>query len=231
MNIYQTNRCNMMDAVLSYLTLNAAAISKSTGLTEAIDKLTVLMEAIWVKDNEKSGAKAGKSDKKNSSKESLEQQTLDIAAGLFLWGKRNKSPEIKALAEMKKSDFTRLRDAVKITKAKAIFNAAAGKDLSFADITEEDIVNLGKAADDFKKNIGDISTAAASKIGAGITLDQMIDEAIKLMNEDFDKYMKHYETKNLQLYASYKAARVIHDKGGKQANHTEIPQTAAAQAG
>jgi len=225
MNIHQTNRSNMIESVLSYLALHVSIISGSTGLSESIAKLKTLIEAIWVKDNEKKGATTGKVDKKRNSQSVLEKQTLHIAAALFLWGKKNNDMEIKKLAELKKSDFGKLRDADKINKAKAIYNAATGKDLSFAKVAEADITKLNDIANEYKNDIANVSTAASKRIAAGQTLDQMLDEAVNLLKEEIDKYLIQFEDESPEFYAGYKAARVIWDKGGKQNNNGTVQTT------
>ncbi|HVO76240.1 MAG TPA: hypothetical protein VMT35_19615, partial [Ignavibacteriaceae bacterium] len=227
MNIIQTNRSNMMESVLSYLLLYGETIADPNGLTKSIQKLTELMEAIWVKDNEKNGATNGKTAKKRDSGSSLINQVLKIAAGLYLWAKRNNNFEVKHLTDFPKSEYVKLRDVEKINKAKAIYKSAHGIDLNFAKIKPEEIEKLNQLAEEHKQDIGDVSNGATKRIAAGQTLDQMIDEAMNLLNEEFDKYLLIYKQDKPEMYAGYKAARVIWDKGGgRQTNGNGADQAA-----
>jgi hypothetical protein len=220
----------MIESVLSYLLLHAESIAESTGLTISIQKLNELIEAIWVKDNEKNVATNGKTAKKKDSGSALEKQVLKIAAGLYLWGKRNNNFEVKQLTDITKSDFKMLRDAEKINKAKAIYKSAKGLDLAFAKIKPEDVEKLNQLAEEHKQDIGDVSNGAKKRIAAGQTLDQMIDEAVTLLSEEFDRYMKIYEQEKPELGAGYKAARVIWDKGGARQSNNGEEQAAVKQA-
>lgn len=225
MNISQTNRSNMIESVLSYLLLHAESIAESTGMTTSIQKLNELIEAIWVKDNEKNGATNGKTAKKRDSGSALEKQVLKIASGLYLWGKRNNNFEVKQLTDFTKSDYIRLRDAQKINKAKAVYKAAKGMDLAFAKLKPADVDKLNQLAEEHKMDIGDVSNGAKKRIAAGQTLDQMLEEAMKLLSEEFDRFMKIYEQEKPEMCAGYKAARVIWDKGGgRQTNNNGTEQ-------
>ena len=55
----------------------------------------------------------------------------------------------------------------------------------------------------------------------------MMDEAMKLLSEEFDRYMKIYEQEKPELCAGYKAARVIWDKGGGRQTGNGAEQAAA----
>lgn len=227
MNIHQTNRSNMIEAVLSYLTLHSETITQSTGLAGPLRKVKDLMEAIWVKSNEKSAATNGKTAKKRDSGNALEKQTVKIAAALFLWAKQNNNYEVKQLSKLTKSGFEQLRDAERINRAKAIYNATKGKDLLFANVIETDIELLNTLANEHKQDIANVSLGATKRIAAGQTLDQMLDEAVTILNEEFDKYLLIYEDSKPEFYKGYKAARVIWDKGGKQVNNN-VTETQAA---
>ncbi|MCX6149223.1 MAG: hypothetical protein NTX22_01720 [Ignavibacteriales bacterium] len=215
MNIKQTNKVNMFERVAAYLALFKTKIVYSTAFQEAINSLEELTEAIWAKDNEKSGATSGKIDTKTQSGAALVTQTLKVTAALFLWGKKNKNDEIKALAGIKKSEFNGLRDAQKVNKAKAIYEAAKDKDLTFAGVEAADINQLNTIADEFKGGITDIGSGASKRISAGVSLDEMITQGDTAIKEDIDNFMQAYVDKNPEFYTGYKAARVIYDKGGK----------------
>jgi len=206
----------MIDAVLAYLDLHASEISEASGFGEAITQVQDLAEAIWVKDNEKTVHTSGKYTKKKNSGEALAKQVLKISAGLFLWAKKNNNTELKELADITKSRFVQLRDAEKFNVAKSIFGAATGKDMAFAKVTPADITKLDTLADDFKKDIAGMSSGASKRIAAGESLESMINEAMEIVKEDFDKYMLQYAEDKPEFYTGYKSARVIWDKGGKQ---------------
>jgi hypothetical protein len=231
-NSHQTNRVNMIESVLSYLALNKTYITESAGLTESMEKVQELIEAIWLKNAEKNGASTGKTAKKKNSGSALEKQTFKIAAGLFLWAKKNKDIEMKKFADLKVSQYEGLRDAEKISKAKAIFGASSGKDLLFAKIKPADIEKLNELANEHKNDIASVSIGASKRVAAGQTLDQMIDETMTILKEEFDKYMLQYSDDYPEFYKGYKSARVIWDKGGRQNhNETEVQSLVKVQAG
>ncbi len=215
MNLKQGNRVNMFERVFAYLNIFLTKLIFPAAFVEAIGNLEDLIEAIWVKDNEKAGATGGKADKKAKSGASLVTQTLKVAAALFLWAKKNKNDEIKALAGIKKSEFNSLRDAQKVNRAKAIYEAAKDKDLTFAGVEATDITQLNIIADEFRSNITDLGSSAAKRIGAGASLDDLIVQADTLIKEDIDRFVLPFADKNPEFYLGYKAARVIYDKGGK----------------
>jgi len=206
----------MIEAVLAYLDLHTPDVTESAGLVEAVDKVKELTEAIWVKDNEKTGFSNGKRTRKENSEQALIKQVMKISSALFLWAKKNNNTEIKELADLTKSHFTKQRDAEKVNVAKAVFGAANGKDLAFAKVPAAEITKLDTLADEFKKDIAGISSGASKRVAAGQSLESMIDEAMEMLNEEFDKYMLQYSEDKPEFYNGYKAARVIWDKGGKQ---------------
>jgi hypothetical protein len=221
----QSNRVNMIEAVLSYLIVNTAAAGAAAGLTEAMDKIKELLEAIWVKDTEKQKATTGKSVKKKKTKELLCIQAVKVADGLFLWSKKNENIEMKAFSSVTRSHYSKKRDAHKINFAKALCSAAAGKDMNFAGVKEADVTKLSDLANEFKKDIGGLSTGAANRIAVGHTLDQIINETMNQLKEDLDKYMQIYSDENPELYSGYKAARVLWDKGVRHNGETSAPMT------
>ena len=87
MTITQTNRSNMIESVQSYLALHADTIADPAGLTTSIQKLTELMEAIWVKDNEKNVATNGKTAKKKDSGSALERAGIENSSRVIPVGK------------------------------------------------------------------------------------------------------------------------------------------------
>jgi hypothetical protein len=227
MNLKQINRLNMIEAVIAYLSFYTEYIAESTGLGETLEKVKTLADAIRAKDNEKSGATTGKSIKKKNSGKELRKQVIKISSALFIWAKKNNEEEIKALASISKSEFKQKRDADKVNTAKAIFNAANGKDLAFAKVTVEDITRLDTLADEFKDNIVGLSSGASKRAAAGQSLDDMVDEAMKILNEEMDKYMIQFSEEQSEFYNGYKSARVIWDKGGRHAE--QVPEEEPAE--
>ena len=219
----QSNRVNMIEAVLSYLIVNTAVTAAAAGLTEAADKVKELLEAIWIKDAEKQKATTGKSDKKKKTGELLITQAVKVANGLFLWSKKNENIEMKKFSAVTRSHFGKKRDAEKINFAKALCSAAAGKDMIFAGVKEAEVTKLGDLANEFKRDIAGLSTGAANRIAAGQTIDDMINETMTLLKEDLDKYMQIHSNENPEQYNGYKAARVVWYKGVRHNGESSIP--------
>ena len=216
MNIKQTNRANMIDAVIAFLDQHNGKVAESTGFVEAVDQVKELAEAISLKDNEKNGHSNGKTTKNDLSEKALVKHVLKISHALFLWAKKNNNIEIKDLATITKSSFLKLRDKEKVNVAIAIYEAANGKDLAFSKINAAAITQLNTLATQYKNDIAGVSTGANNRIAAGQSLESMLDEAALLLSEECDKYMFQYIDENEEFYNGYKSARVIWDKGGSK---------------
>ena len=163
MTQYQINRTNMLEAVIAFLELHNAEVTESTGLTNAVAEVKTIASAVRDKTNEKKGSTQGKSVKKEISFTALSKHVVKIAAGLSVWARNNNNVEIKALTDFSKSDFNGLRDNEKYNIAKAVYDAANGKDLGFAKITAAQITQLKTLADQFKADIGGISSGQSKK--------------------------------------------------------------------
>jgi hypothetical protein len=147
-----------------------------------------------------------------------------VSAALYLWAKKNNNVETAAIANIRRSDFNRARDNDKVNKAVAIYEAAGGKDLAFADVTPEDITSLNTLANDFRKNISDLHSGTSLRAAAGESVEEMINTALKVLKEQLDKFMIKFSVTDPEFYSGYRSARVILNRKGTRKE--EEPQQA-----
>ena len=224
MRLQQSNRLSMIEAVTAYLSLYPEHLAESTDFAAALDLVKDLADDIRAKDNQKSGATAGKSNKKSNTAKQLMDKLLIISSALFLWAQKNNDHEITVLANISKSDFKRARDNEKVNKAVAIYEAANGKDLAFANVTAEDITSLNTLAGEFRNALSDLHSGTSIRAAAGESLTEMMNQALRIIKEQLDKFMIGYSISDPEFYSGYKSARAIWDKRGRRKEEEPVEQ-------
>lgn len=182
-------------------------------ILERLAGLKSVSERILLYEGKLKNSTAGKTDSKNVTKDDLIRISLIVTAGLYGYGIDSKDSEARELGDMVVTDFNRMRQSEIPAKAKTILAKATslGGSIEKYGVGPDELTELETTIASFLGKMSDMGAGSSDQGSARDTLDGLFDEA-NLLLDSLDKLMIRFETKEPELYSTYKAARVIRDK-------------------
>lgn len=224
----QSNKLSMFDAVAAVLKENAAKLSGTPILETLKTEFLAKVENIRATDQLVKSASAGKTSAKDEAKEDLIEILLPLANSFYVFAKRNKNEELKALSNVTKSVLNKLRENDLVIKAATIKDALTANKAVLADfmITEAKITELANMITSFQTATETKDSGFANRVAARESLDTLFDETDDLLTDEIDGLMEVFKGSNVDFYNTYFSARVTKDLGyRKEVKETPTPVT------
>ncbi len=154
-------------------------------------------------------------DQKEEIAEDLKEKSMEIAGALFAYASLISDAALKARADFARSDFSRMRDTLVIENAKQILTDAksiSGKLLDYG-ISEEILNDYSTKIDEYEKTVTSPREAVIERKTATETIPDMMREIDEILDNQMDRIMQRYLSKNPAFYYDYFSAREIMDEG------------------
>lgn len=211
----QENKFTMYQAVTSLLDANTAKTAAMTAFATALTSFKDITTAISEKNIQKNTATAGKTTLKNQQQSELIESALPIAGALYALGSATDDPRIQALGNLKKGYLSNLRDTELtdvITNLKNLADSYAAP-LAPYGLTPAAIAALDTKLTTYSSALGGKEASFSTKVAAVKVLDDLFDDADKLLKDQLDRMMEMFAPTDQQFYQEYKSAREIKDLG------------------
>jgi hypothetical protein len=211
LNSRDTNRFQMLLAVLSYMNLHNAVWSSIPiiGVFKAeLDGLTQ-----GVKDKLKLAGidTSGMTISKNSLKEQIAQKAAVLSGALASYCAVNGKDDLLSNGYLTQSQVQSLRD-VNLPEVISNFIALLSTEVaSMVDygVTQAQVDDLARSVDDFRELIGLPRLKRSEANIAKQEATSIIDQGTDLLNDKMDKMMLQFKQSNLTFYDGYQSARMI----------------------
>ena len=215
MRLTQSNKLTMFEAVINYLEERTGIVNSIAEFAVSFTEFKTAAKSISEKEVERQTASAGKTNAKYSAEEELIDSTVDVGAGLFTYSRKNKIAESKELSDISERKLGRLKDVDLLNKCTQVYNAAKNVESELAPfgVTAELVEGLRSKIAAFELSIGDRNASAAKRKGAGKTVVEMFNEADDILEEELDRFVDKFKTRDTDFYEGYYAARNIKNLG------------------
>ena len=221
-NLFST--CQIVD---SFLSSNVTLVAQIPAFERAHLKLGGLIKTIREKDSGRQSIKAGKTEIKWNKRNELVTALFQLASGLYTYADEHKKPEILHRVDQPESYYKRMRDNILLMEAQGLLELTKGIETELADhgITAEELASCTTAANDYEAAIKDAGTSEAEGSSATKTVYQLLGEAKELIENQLDRHVEKFRTKNAEFYDKYWSARRVIDNGTRHEKKPEAPTT------
>jgi hypothetical protein len=216
----QRNKYMMLIAVLALLKISTVITAVIPAFAAVVARLQQIADDINTRANERNQSEAGTYDARDGAEEELLDTLDEVANALVAYASNDHLPDVREIAGIKRSKLDKMAKAELVLRADAIIALAIKYKQQIAryGAPAEKVDSLQPALDAFKGSMDAVATGASGRTGAVKTLKSMFNEADAVLKDSLDRMAATLQNSNPQFYASYKAARVIHDLGG---SHTK----------
>jgi hypothetical protein len=221
----------MYEGVSTLFRTNSETVNSIQVLKDSVSEFESTMDTIRSKSAEVNNASTGKTAAKIKAEDELTSILLPVAAGLFVYAKKQNDTELKEKAKVTESGLFLMRDTELAGKGEEIANLAAKytADLPIAGITEKMISDLKSKSDAYRVALGSRESSVAERIGARTSMQDLFVKADDILEEEIDPAMELVRGSNTQFYNEYFAARVIKDLGIRHRQQATAPAAAPAK--
>jgi len=205
MNKRMENKLTMYEGVDVLFQGNAATIDAIPTLKESVVRFKSILASIPLKISEVNNASTGKAAAKNQIEDELVTLLLPIAAGLYIFAKKQNNVELMEKVHITESGLRKYRDTDLANRAATIaaFAEANAQNLVSASITDVMIAALKAKAQAYLAAVGARESSVAERMGARTSAEDlfyMIDETLE---EEIDPAMELIRGTNTQFYNGY----------------------------
>ena len=214
MNQTQENKKHMMDAVQAYLNEHAATWQSIPKLGEIKNRYDELLAAIAQAATEQAAAHSTLGQSKLTLKKSI-AVTADILNDLIeVMATINGDDELARRMSDAYSTIFRLSYDEFMLRVQYIIERAVENQETLTNeygMTSEQLSGLQAEMDEFLELMGKPREYQIRKGVATKAIDQLVDDAMNLLNNEMDKIMKLFSRRSPSFYQGYVQARVIVD--------------------
>ena len=213
MNVLQKKHFKMIGNVQIVLDENAAEWTNVPAIVQQknnLDELVLRMDD-W---NEKSGISSKPvTSLKNRLRETLVNKVTTLAGKLYVLGVIKNDEKLKLIGSIGRSDLQKVAETEMEAMVNPILDAANTniKELAEYGATKDQVTEISTSLDLFKAQIGQPRNIRNNAYIAINKIDDLMDEAMELLNKMMDKLMLMYRISNPEFYGKYERARVIVD--------------------
>jgi hypothetical protein len=215
MNKRQENKFTMYEGVLTFFRTNTETVNSVQMLKDSVDGFGSTVAALRLKSTEVSNASTGKTAVKSQAEDDLVSILLPVAAGLFVFAKKQNNAELKEKAKLTESHLRTVRDTELASKGDMIASLADGHvaDLVPAAITEAMIADLKAKVQAYRNALGARESSVAERMGARTTMEDLFVKVDGILEEEINPAMELIRASKTQFYNEYFALRLIKDTG------------------
>ncbi len=210
----QENKKHMMDAVQAYLNEHAATWQSIPKLGEIKNRYDELLDAIAQAATEQATAHATFGQSKLALKKSIAVKADILNDLIEVMATINGDDELARQMSDACSTIFRLSYDEFVLRVQYIIEKAVENQETLANeygMTAEQLSGLQAEMDEFLEMMGKPRAYQIRKGVATKAIDQLMDDAMDLLNNEMDKIMKLFSRRNAGFYNGYLQARVIVD--------------------
>lgn len=166
----------------------------------------------------------GIAENKQKEEEEMINLTLFVGSGVFAYASVISDHELQRKVQCSPSGLKRMTDTELRNMCNEVFKAAVKVVDLLADygVTMEDVKQLQKEIDDYAQVIAAPRDALITRAKATARLEELFDQADKILKEQMDKLMIMFKTKAPDFYNEYFNARKIVDLGIRHEQAEEL---------
>ena len=207
------NKLTMYKAVETLLDNNSAKTTPIAALTTSITTFKGLIADIEASEAERLTTTAGKTATKREAETALIDEAVTIAAAIKALGSVTNNESLKSIGSVTKSTLVSERDTNLLRMVQGIYDNANINAVALADygIDAAMITSLQTRMDDFSHALGLREEGVALHSAATKKVEDLFDDADKILTEQIDKMMETFRTSDTPFYDAYKDARVVRD--------------------
>ncbi|MDQ6631606.1 MAG: hypothetical protein M3Y82_07590, partial [Verrucomicrobiota bacterium] len=219
----------MFNTVSAYMDANNSIWSENVAMGVTVTDFKTGNTAIAAKAGKQQTPISGAADEKESVRLDFEEKILEIADQLSALAEKNKNANLAAQVDLTLSGLDKLPDDELEETGNRVAGLATANITALADygILPADVTALNALKTRFQTVKTAPRAAIAGRAGETATLPQMITDNTSLLRNRLDKQMTKYKKSQPELYAGYRSARVIVDRGGGQKAATPTPPAPA----
>jgi hypothetical protein len=227
MTTVQQNRLSMYLAVLGVMAKYNAVWAAMTALAEMVTRLGDLTTSIQETSGVQGSPLTGIAGGKNRKRMAMMQKTLEIAGDLHAFAVKGGDTTLQAKCDLKITDLVRLGDTLIGPRCQEIHDLAdtnAAALVSYG-VEAADITALQTLIDAYQPLISTPRQAVAGRKEATGNIADDEAAADDLLNNELDKSMQKFSTKNATFFGEYTTARMIIDLGHPKSQTPSTPPT------
>lgn len=219
MDRIQDNQAAMVETVAAYLNDNKAVWSGTKAFAAAVADLKAAIEAIGDQADRQQTPTKGTTDDKAKARDTLEEVMLEIADQLSALAEATGDLKLAGQVEFTRSALDKLTAKELETTAKRVAKLATANLKALADynLDQDDLDGLDELTESFGGAKTAPRQAIAGRSAATSSLSQGIAKTRRILRSRIDKLVTPFRKTNPNFVAGYLAARVIVDRGGRNA--------------
>lgn len=224
----QKNKFTMYESVIAYLGENISIFSPNEEFTDHYNAFKKVVDDIGLREDERSKATTGKTMKKVIARNSVTNQAMAIAGGIYAYAKKSGNVTLQESSNITKSKLAKFRDTGLVIELNSIKDKATGLSdiLVKYGISSASLSDFADNIENYSIAIGEKATGGASRTSASGSLVTLFKEADSLL-DSFDRMMENYKLSNADFFRGYKSGRVIRDLGAR--HNVNLKAKVAAQ--
>lgn len=214
MNTYQMNRKHMVEATLSFLDNNAAtwqSIAKIGDIKNQLNDLNQAIDAAAVNQQE---AQVSVGKIKTELKRTISEKADILNDLVEVFAQMTGDEVLAQTMDDSATSLFRMKNDVMTRKVKQIIDAATQNQETLTTdygMTAEQITDLQTDYDHFQELNGQPREYQIKSSVATKSIDDLMEEAVGLLNDQLDKLMKLFKNRDANFYNGYLKARMIVD--------------------
>ena len=190
---------------------------------DAVDKFENLISRIDDQRKIQEGKITGITENKQKEEDEMIQSTLEIAAGVFAYADKIGDHELKSKVDYSPSALKTARDTDLRVMCQSVHDAAESviSELENVGITPEALEKLQKEIDDFSAFLSESRNAINTRSIATAKIADLIRETDDLLNNQLDKLVTTFQSREPRFYETYMKSRQIINMGSRRQSEEE----------
>ena len=211
MNKQLENKLTMYEGVWTLFGKNAEIVNSVPMLKSSVEEFGTTLAAIHLKSSEVNTATTGKAAMKYQAEDDMITLLLPVAAGLFVYAKKQGNVELMEKARITENVLRKIRDTDLAGRSKTIAALAEAnvQNLVPAGITQPMITDLKAKVEAYRTALGVRERSVAERMGARTTMEDHFYKIDEIFEEEIDPAMELIRASNTQFYNEYFALRVV----------------------
>jgi hypothetical protein len=228
MHLRLANKMMMYNAVIEFLESKTAIVVSIVQFGQSLLGFKSIVKDINDKEGERQTVASGKTEVKQSAQKTMIVKTVEVAAGLFTYAKKNGLIEVKTLADVKDYKLRQMKNVDLLTKCTKIYDAAKSVETLLADfdVTPAMLTDFKTKIDVYENSLGEKESSMGKRKGAGKTLLQLFNSADEILKDELDRFAEKLTDKNPAFYEDYHSVRNIKNIGIR---HREAKENTAKE--
>jgi hypothetical protein len=228
----QHNWTQMLATVLVLLEENVAKFTELPAILTEMTRLREIKAKIEEALKLQTNATAGTSDATAEAKEALLELLHIIRYSLNSLARKTGKAQLRAIVNHTPSQLRHLRISTLLTVAGTVLEEAIPvlSELAVYGVNVETTDSLKVAIEQFSECSTIGSNSVSKRVGAGASIEDLIDEANDILTEDVDKLLDRFRVTDVSFFNSYNSARKVRLTGIRRQNGKGSGKQGAASA-